>query len=437
LPTCGKEYISGVYSTKAYRWGEKQGIRYLLDLESKHYNIINASRRTTDNPNICDNTIHFFGDCAPFGSYTEDKYTIESQLQRIINSSGLHNKIFSVANHSSLVTIFESIKQIENTFFPPRDIIILISRDIKYFSYYFRSSAVHFFRFDPIFERPHPYGEIFFDYIHTNHRGYRLIADKIYSILSNFFSNPDTVVDGEETTRIRAGLLKDFVPRKQPVSLDNTNTQQTTNPSLGDYLAYLQSEKDTTQGTIGSIVMNCNPFTLGHRFLIEEAQKQCDFLYIFVVEEDKSFFSFEDRLMLVRAGTSDLENVKILRGGSFIISSSTLPEYFVKESQKDVVINASKDLGIFAESIAPVLNISKRFVGEEPLDPITNQYNRAMFDILPRSGIEVVEIPRKPQLDGTPISASLVRKLLQDKDFDAIAEIVPETTLEYLKKTHA
>jgi citrate lyase synthetase len=141
--------------------------------------------------------------------------------------------------------------------------------------------------------------------------------------------------------------------------------------------------------------------------------------------------------MLVRAGTSDLENVKALRGGSFIISSITLPEYFVKESQKDVMINASKDLGIFAESIAPALNISKRFVGEEPLDPITNQYNRAMFDVLPRSGIEVVEIPRKPQPDGTPISASLVRKLLKEKDFDAISKIVPKTTLDYLKKTYA
>jgi len=436
LPNCTEKYISEIYTFKPFKHTEKHGIQYLLDMESEYYNIINGSRCTTDNPNNFDNTIHFFGNCFAFGAFAEDRYTIASQLQRIINSSSLYNKTFSVANHPNAGTNIELINRMEHTIFTDGDIIVSISLNLEHYRYYIDSNAVHFFRFDPIFERPHDYGEIFFDGLHTNHRGYRLIADKIYSILSDHFNNPDAIIIGEEKARTQCNPIKPFPPQKRSIESGNANTQQTTNPSLGDYIAYLQDEKVTCQGTIGSIVMNCNPFTLGHRFLIEEAKKGCDFLYIFVVEEDKSFFSFEDRLMLVKDGTNDLENVKVLRGGSFIISSMTLPEYFVKESQRDVVINASKDFGIFAESIAPVLNISKRFVGEEPLDPITNQYNSAMLDVLPRSGIEAVEIPRKPKSDGTPISASLVRKLLKDKDFEAISQIVPKTTLDYLKKTH-
>ncbi|EFA28598.1 ABC transporter, ATP-binding protein, partial [Haemophilus influenzae HK1212] len=38
----------------------------------------------------------------------------------------------------------------------------------------------------------------------------------------------------------------------------------------------------------GSIVMNANPFTLGHRYLIEQALQQCDHLHLFIVGEDAS-----------------------------------------------------------------------------------------------------------------------------------------------------
>jgi [citrate (pro-3S)-lyase] ligase len=436
LPTCSDKYISKIFTFKFFRTIETSGRGRLLDVESEYYNVINSMRHTTDNPNTYDNTIHFFGNCIAAGAFAEDKYTIGSQLQRIINSSPLHNKTFNVANHSGIgVNSLLGLEHIEHTVFSGGDIIILISGN-SCFKYYLNSKAVRFFCFDSAFNRPHGYGEIFFDCYHMNHRGYKLIANKIYSILSGFLNDQDAPIDGEEKTRNQCRQLKDFVPQKHSVN-DSTKTQQTINPLLNDYLAYLQNEKTNCEGVIGSIVMNCNPFTLGHRFLIEEAARQCDFLYIFVVEEDKSFFSFADRLILVNAGTGDLENVKVLKGGSFIISSMTLPEYFVKETQKDLIINASKDLAIFAESIAPALNISKRFVGEEPLDPITGQYNRAMLDTLPRSGIEVIEIPRKLQLDGTPISASLVRQFLKDNNFEAISKIVPKTTLDYLKNSHA
>lgn len=125
----------------------------------------------------------------------------------------------------------------------------------------------------------------------------------------------------------------------------------------------------------GAIVMNCNPFTLGHKYLIEYAASKVEFLYVFVVEEDKSYFKFEDRINMVKNGTKNLDNILILPSGEFILSYKTLPSYFEKEEQKEAKISASLDIEIFARYIAPALNIKYRFAGEEPIDKVTKQYN--------------------------------------------------------------
>lgn len=192
--------------------------------------------------------------------------------------------------------------------------------------------------------------------------------------------------------------------------------------------------EQTLSFTIGSVVMNCNPFTLGHRFLIEEALKQCSFLIIFVVQEDKSRFPFEDRLRLVKDGVADLKNVAVLPSGKFVLSSLTFSEYFNKSELQDRTINTSLDVTVFAREIAPCLHITKRFAGEEPYDAVTRQYNETMRRILPEYGIEFVVIPRKTDTHGgeMAISASRVRELLEKRDFEAIKPLVPETTFQYL-----
>lgn len=191
----------------------------------------------------------------------------------------------------------------------------------------------------------------------------------------------------------------------------------------------------TKRPVVGSIVMNCNPFTLGHQYLIEYAASQVDYLYIFVVEEDKSFFLFKDRLELVKKGTAHLANVKVLPSGKFIISSNTFSEYFDKANLKGAQIDTSLDVETFATQIAPTLDISVRFVGQEPLDPITNQYNMSMKELLPKYGIELCEIPRK-EAGNSVISASRVRKYLKENRWDEIKEIVPITTYEFLKEKY-
>lgn len=186
--------------------------------------------------------------------------------------------------------------------------------------------------------------------------------------------------------------------------------------------------------TIGSIVMNCNPFTLGHKYLVEYAAKQVDYLYIFVVEEDLSAIPFVDRLFLVHENTKHLSNVIVVPSSDFIISHTTFANYFSKETTQHKA-NAEEDVRIFGELIAPQLNITKRFVGQEPFDRVTSEYNSLMKSILPEFNVELIEIPRyclNDEPNGNAINATSVRKALIDKDFDFIAKRVPKSVCEYL-----
>jgi [citrate (pro-3S)-lyase] ligase len=199
------------------------------------------------------------------------------------------------------------------------------------------------------------------------------------------------------------------------------------------YLKKIKVQMYTRKDVIGSIVMNGNPFTLGHQYLIEYAAKQVDFLYVFVVEENKSIFQFLDRFEMAVSGTKHLKNITVVPSGRFIISLQTLAVYFVKDENVDVEIDATQDLEIFSRYIALPLHITVRFVGEEPVDKITRQYNQQMKQILKMHSIKMVEIPRKEFYDGV-ISASKVRKYIELKKYDTIQEIVPRTTYDYLSK---
>ena len=188
------------------------------------------------------------------------------------------------------------------------------------------------------------------------------------------------------------------------------------------------------EGKIGAAVMNCNPFTRGHRYLIETAAKECDHLYIFVLSEDKSEFRAYDRMEMVKLGTRDLPNVTVLPTGPYLISSATFPTYFLKERDKAENIHCLLDIEIFCKYFVPKFGITDRFVGTEPLSPMTNMYNEALTAHLPKKGIRLSQIPRLEET-GTPISASAVRSCLDTGDKDTLRALVPETTYEYLR-TH-
>lgn len=188
----------------------------------------------------------------------------------------------------------------------------------------------------------------------------------------------------------------------------------------------------TAFGEIGAVVMNCNPFTLGHRFLIETAAKECDRLYVFVVSENKSRFSYEERLKMVELGTADIDNVSVLSTGPYLVSSATFPTYFLKERENAGEVQCLLDIEIFTKYFVPKFSIKRRYVGTEPLSPMTDQYNKALRLNLPKQGVELKEIPRL-QISGNPVSASEVRRLIEEGDTETIKALVPDTTFNFLK----
>lgn len=199
--------------------------------------------------------------------------------------------------------------------------------------------------------------------------------------------------------------------------------------SIQDYLNKWKSI--VRQGENSGIVMNCNPFTFGHRHLIETAAEQSENVYVFVVEEDSSLITFKTRLELVKKGTQDLENVHVLSTGAYAVSRITFPSYFLKDADKVTQEQLSLDLSVFCGHIAPFFGIKKRFAGQEPVCRLTAMYNDAMHTVLPKHGIDFIEIERKTT-GGRIISASAVRAMLLAGETEKLRDMVPEATYKYL-----
>lgn len=163
----------------------------------------------------------------------------------------------------------------------------------------------------------------------------------------------------------------------QIVFMENKRT------GFSSYLNSLEKQKESAPPPrIAALMMNANPFTLGHQYLVEKAASENDILHLFIVSED-----------------------------------------------------AMLDLTVFTK-IASALGINRRYVGEEPTSLVTGIYNQIMSEKLPENGIECVIVPRKEN-KGAVISASTVRQALKEENWPLLEELVPETTLNYFKSPDA
>jgi [citrate (pro-3S)-lyase] ligase len=194
---------------------------------------------------------------------------------------------------------------------------------------------------------------------------------------------------------------------------------------LEDYLAGVTCHSERSEESSGVVIMNANPFTLGHRYLVEKASEQVEKLFVIPVREDVSLFPYEERLEMIRSGCWDLATV--LEGSDYQISATTFPTYFLKDLTEASETQMRLDLDLFARHIAPALGVTVRFVGTEPCDPLTARYNAIMKEVLPPQGISVIEIPRLGN-----VRASDVRKSLEQGSFQAAAALTPPTTWPYL-----
>ena len=194
----------------------------------------------------------------------------------------------------------------------------------------------------------------------------------------------------------------------------------------------LENTSENASGAkIAAVVMNANPFTLGHQYLVEKAASENDILHLFLVSEDSSLIPFEVRKKLVMEGTAHIANICYHDSGPYIISNATFPSYFQKDENAVIESHALLDLTVF-EQIAERLGITARYVGEEPTSLVTGIYNQIMQEKLPEKGIRCVVVPRK-QCDCSDdiISASAVRRAIQENDLSVLESMLPRTTLEY------
>ena len=167
--------------------------------------------------------------------------------------------------------------------------------------------------------------------------------------------------------------------------------------SVKDYVKYLEKIKSPKKHQrVASIVVNCNPFTKGHQYLIEKASKENDVVYLFVVQEDLSVFPFKIRWQLIKEGIGHLKNVIMVEGGHYVVSGATFPSYFLKSVTVDAIIQnqAELDIHIFRKHIIKAIGITHRYVGTEKNCKTTAAYNNAMHKILPEYGVQVVENER-------------------------------------------
>lgn len=239
------------------------------------------------------------------------------------------------------------------------------------------------------------------------------------------------------------------------VSSPNAILMENGRGGLPEYRKYLESL--ARPGRNGAIVMNANPFTKGHRYLVEQAASQVDNLYVIVVKEDRSRFPYVERKAMIEAGCAGLDNVVVCGGSDYAISAATFPTYFLKKLDDATDTQIALDLDLFVNHIAKPLGVTVRFAGSEPEDALTRRYNELMAEILPgtsvavvrqahqpdselvkgsalrqaRRPIDFIEIPRLEQ-NGNPISATSLRRALDKGNLKEAMEYIPKSTVPYL-----
>lgn len=191
----------------------------------------------------------------------------------------------------------------------------------------------------------------------------------------------------------------------QALFMENSLTE------LNRYKAHLVEASDRHKGERrGLIIMNANPFTKGHRYLVETAAAQVDQLFVVVVKENRSMFDYKYRLEMVESGCADIANAHVLEGSDYQISEATFPTYFLKQVTDATDEHIRLDLDVCLRHIVPSLGITHRFVGSEPTDRLTARYNELMHEVLEPQGVEVVEVERLTLKDMV-INASRVRQV--------------------------
>lgn len=250
---------------------------------------------------------------------------------------------------------------------------------------------------------------------------FRLLAEAPEAILM------ETGIGGIEAVK------RELESEKGKVKSEKSNSHTNSHPNISSphhpltHSPHHPPTSTPTHPLTGCIVMNCNPFTLGHLYLIEQAAQQVDRLFVMVVRADCSMFGYDERLDMARKATAHVGNVAVIAGNDYTVSATTFPTYFLKRIDDATDTQMTLDIDLYRRHIAPALGATVRFVGSEPTDTLTHRYNDMM-----RSMLGDVRQVTRLEKDGLPVSASLVRRAMTNNDYHRAAALVPATTLPYL-----
>lgn len=411
-----KDYIASIQQNSLSQIISNGIHNILVDCNSEYYNVIGGMRVTSYQPKEYNNIIYIFGPCIVRGVLVEDSNTIPSIVQKFLNYSSIPYLVMNCGLGGG-TDLYNTYRYILSLPLKPGDIVILIEEgnfiednDIKN----------NIFKLAECFNNTYIDKEWFLDRpAHCNAIANEIIATQIaIKIKSIAHKNKNSIIPD---TTLR--LNNKFYPNSNEISA---------------YVRMLKEKKFTiinNNSIIGAIAMNCNPMTKGHKYLIEQSLKIVDFLYIFILSDDKFELSFEFRKNILEHEIKNLKNVKVIESGCVMATTIIFPEYFNKELKNNVCIDASKDILTFCRYVAPTLNITKRFVGTENRDFITRQYNNQLKIILSLYGIELHEIPRLENNLGS-VSAFKTRQFIKQGDWSNVSEMVTPYVLEKLKQKY-
>ena len=373
----------------------------MKDVKGRYLNIENGERATVGQPSEADRVVWFFGPCLIIGNYVEDKHTIESFLQERLNREGYSCKVVNYGCYNE--TPYQEMIRLTSTPMKPGDVVVmhLGNRPIE--------GAESIDLTDVLDQNEVPTGWLLDQPIHCNHKVNQLYADYLFNRM------------------VRDGALTKSVNEKERRSMLARNLAVNTL-----YLDLHFDDFHPREGeTVGSVGMHGNPFTLGHRYLIETASTQVDRLFVLMIEDELGIFSYAERLAMAVEGTRDLPNVRIVPGGPFQATRNVFQDYFIKVEPSDMRESAVADTLIFTEVIAKRLGITRRFLGDERHNPKMQFFNDLMKEMAPKYGIDVIELPRA-QAKGDSISASRSRRAAAEGDLETLRANLPESTLRIL-----
>lgn len=410
-------YAKSVFHTYPVRRRFENDIMVNVDYSSEYVNFENGIRKTHYQPEFYDKTIYILGPCFALGAFLEGKYSIPSLLAKKLSELGFQYRVINLG----ILASNDADKLLDLLSVEDGDIFIslIYNENVDVIKNTYDPSSY----FNALADRD----DMFFDKTaYYNSKGAQIYVDYIYDVIKNSLEKPCDKNLKKNT------IYNVFKPNYKDLELYH----------ISDYIDMLNRKSlkiPKAAQMIGCIVMNCNPFTLGHKYLVEYALSHCDYLFVFIVQEDKSYFHFSDRFRIAMENCKCYESVCVIPSGNLIASNYTFPEYFKREEHRDNGFTSSSmritpvlDFRVFGSYIAPVLRIKKRFIAEEPLDKVTRQYNQYMKRILSEFDIDVVEIPRKTLIDGEIISASKVRKMYKERSFDKMREMLPDITYSEL-----